>query len=277
MQDVHHLTDLYLKVSSILKGHTAPTVAQNLALKSFDIFGKLRWTKTLQNTPLASNPDKTTTADLQYSDMEHGQNVKAQMSVKDSVSGATEVLTTQGRVLSRPDLAVDSLSVPSQVNTHLIVNIFASVKELKGDLGATGNVYLLDGGNVIDVVNNVSVTPLGSVGVTFSTSFSSEGPHQLTVAVREVVPGDYDLSNNQQSFSIQVVKPTLEPVFYYDYYSHYDVDYQQVVENPYWINTYYEQYTNEYAYQTLVIPVALQSVGRVTLKLAGDGVLQDDL
>jgi len=277
LQDVQHLTDVYLQIKPILAGHGAPTVAQSIVLKSFDIFGKLRWTKTLQNVALTLNADGTTTADLKYTDMEHGQNVKAQVQVKDTVSGVTEVLNAQGRVLFRPDLAVDSLSAPAQVNLRQIVNIFASVKELKGDLGATGNVYLLDGGNMIDVVNNVSATPLGSVGVTFSTSFSSEGLHQLTVAVREVVPGDYDLSNNQQSFSIQVVKPTLEPVFYYDYYSHYDYDYQQVVENPYWINTYRDQYTNEYTYQTLVIPVALQSVGRVTLKLAADGVLQDDL
>ncbi len=277
MQDVHHLTDLYLKVSSILKGHTAPTVAQNLALKSFDIFGKLRWTKTLQNTPLASNPDKTTTADLQYSDMEHGQNVKAQMSVKDSVSGATEVLTTQGRVLSRPDLAVDSLSVPSQVNTHLIVNIFASVKELKGDLGATANVYLKDGNNVIDVVTNFSITPLASVGVTFATVFQTAGAHQLKIVVGDVTPGDYDLSNNEQSFSIEVVQPPLVPVFYCASYAHYDYDYQNVVENPFWISTYHDQYTNEYTSETLYVPASFNSpLANVRLKISADGTQRDN-
>jgi len=277
MQDVHHLTDLYLKVSSILKGHTAPTVAQNLALKSFDIFGKLRWTKTLQNTPLASNPDKTTTVDLQYSDMEHGQNVKAQMSVKDSVSGATEVLTTQGRVLFRPDLAVDSVSVPSQVNTHQIVNIFASVKELKGDLGATANVYLKDGNNVIDVVTNFSITPLASVGVMFATIFQTAGAHQLKIVVGDVTPGDYDLSNNEQGFSIEVVQPPLVPVFYCASYGYYDQDYQYVVENPFWISTYHDQYTNEYTSETLYVPASFNSpLANVMLKISADGTERDN-
>src|SRR2546430_8734973 len=94
-----------------------------------------------------------------------------QMSVKDSASTATEVLVQQGRVLFRPDLAVDGVTVPPQVNTHQIVNIFASVKELKGDLAAKANIYLKEGTTVLDVINNFSITPLGSVGIVFSTVF----------------------------------------------------------------------------------------------------------
>jgi len=278
LQDVHHLTDVYLTVSSILKGHTTPTVAQNIVLKSFDIFGKLRWTKTLQNTPLAANHDLTTTADLQYSDMEHGQNVKAQVSVKDSASTATEILVQQGRVLFRPDLAVDNVNVPAQVNTHQIVNIFASVKELKGDLGAKANVYLKEGNNVLDVINNLSMAPLGSVGIVFSTIFQTKGTHQLKIVVGDVSPGDYDLSNNEQTFNIEVVQPPLVPVFYCASYNHYEQDYQYVIENPYWISTYHDQYTNEYTSQSLYIPASFNSpLANVTLKIYGDGVLQDDL
>ncbi len=275
--DVHHLTDVYLKVIPILQGHTAPTVSQSILLKSLDIFGNLRWAKTLQNVALTPNPDQSTSVDLQYTDMEHGQNVKAHMLVMDSVSGVTEVLTQQGRVLFRPDLAVSSVTAPSQANLRQIVNIFASISELKGDLGATANVYLLDGDNVIDVMNGISLAPLGNIGIAFSTVFSTEGIHQLKVAIRDETPGDYDLSNNEKSFSIQVIKPPLEPVFYCASYSHYEQDYQSVVENPYWISTYHVQYTNEYTYQTLYIPVALQSLQKVTLKIAGDGVEQDNL
>src|SRR5207237_2807061 len=48
LQDVNHLTDTYLKVTPILQGHSAPTVSQNIVLKSYDIFGKLRCTKTVK-------------------------------------------------------------------------------------------------------------------------------------------------------------------------------------------------------------------------------------
>jgi len=276
VEDVHHLTDVYLKVTPILQGHSAPTLAQSIALKSYDIFGNLRWTKTVQNASLTPDGNGTT-AHLQYTDMEHGQNVKVQMQVKDTVSGVTEVLPAQGRVLFRPDLAVDSVTAPSEANLRQVVNIFASVKELKGDLGATANVYLKDGNNVIDIANNISLNPLGSVGVAFVARFDTEGLHQLKVVVADEVPADYDSSNNEKGFGIQVIKPVLQPVFYCASYSYSDQDYHVVQESPYWINTYNQQYTNEYLSQTLYLPTPLQTVARVTLQTSGDGIQRDNL
>jgi len=277
LQDVHQRTDIYLKINTILAGRTAPTVAQNLYLKSFDIFGKLRWTKTLQNVPLTPSPSNTSTANLQYSDMEHGQNVKTQMEVKDSTSGVTQVLRQEGRVLFRPDLAVDTVTAPSQANIRQIVNIFASVKELKGDLGATATVSLMDGNNVIDVVNGFSISALGNVGVAFSTIFQTVGTHQMKLVIGDVSPGDFDSSNNEKTFAIEVIQPSLEPVFYCASYSHSGADYNSIIETPYWISTYRSRYTNEYTSETLYIPAALSSLGRVTLKIAADGVEKNSL
>ncbi len=155
LQGVNRATDLYVNVNVIAPGFTAPTVAQNLQLKSFDIFSKLRWTKNLNDLALVVGPGNVSSATLQYSDMEHGQNAKAKMTVKDS-SGRIQVVYQEARVLFRPDLALADVAAPAQANVRQIVNISASVRELKGDLGASANVYLLDGETVIDTVNSIT-------------------------------------------------------------------------------------------------------------------------
>jgi hypothetical protein len=159
------------------------------------------------------------------------------------------------------------------------VNISASIRELRGDLGATAKAYLMDGNTVIDVVNGLSIAPLGSASVVFSAVFQVVGTHQLKVVLGDVTPGDFDPSNNEKAFAIEVIQPPLEPVFSCLSYSYDGNDYKSVVETPYWISTYHQQYTNEYTSQTLYIPVALQStmLGRVTLRIAADGVEKNTL
>ena len=276
LQDVNEVTDLYVKVNVIAAGFTAPTLAQQLQLKSFDIFSKLRWTKNLRDLGLAVGSGSST-VNLQYSDVEHGQNVKAKMTVKDS-SGRVQVLYHETRALFRPDLAVASVTAPPQANARQIVNIPVSIRELKGDLGATANVYLLDGGTLIDSANGVTVAPLGEVAVVFSARFSDAGGHALKVVIGDVVPGDYDSSNNEHSFNMDVVVPSLQPVSYCLNYSRYDNDYESIVENPFWISTYRQQNSYETMTKSLTIPVALQSpVSRVTVQISADGIERDNL
>ena len=51
-----------------------------------------------------------------------------------------------------------------------------------------------------------------------------------------------------------------------------------MVENPFWISTYHDQYTNEYTSQTLYIPAAFSSpLANVTLRLSADGIERDNL
>jgi len=276
LQDVNGVTDLYVKVNVIAAGFTAPALAQGLQLKSFDIFSKLRWTKSLHDLGLAVGPGSSA-ANLHYSDMEHGQNVKAKMTVKDS-KGQMQVLYNETRVLFRPDLAIASVTAPPQANARQIVNIPVSIRELKGDLGATANVYLLDGQTLIDTASGVTVTPLGEIAVVFSARFSDAGGHPLKVVIGDVVPGDYDSSNNEHSFNIDVVVPSLQPVSYCLNYSRYDSDYESIVENPFWISTYRQQYSSETTTKSLTIPVAVQSpIGRVAVQISVDGIERDNL
>ena len=277
LQGVNKVTDLYVDVNVIAAGFTAPTLAQNLQLKSFDIFSKLRWAKNINNLALVVGPGNVSSAILQYSDMEHGQKAKARMSVKDSL-GRMQVLYQETRVLFRPDLALTDVAAPGQANVRQIVNISASIRELIGDLGATANVYLLDGATVIDSANGVTVNALGEVTVVLAATFSQVGTHSLKLVIGDVTPGDYDNSNNEHSFNIEVVQPALQAASYcMDYYRN-EYEYEAVADNPYWISTYRQRSAYEYLTESLVIPVELQSpVGRIAMQISVDEVEHDNL
>lgn len=276
LQDVNNVTDLYVKVGVIAPGFTAPALAQHLQLKSLDIFSKLRWTKNLHELGLAVGPGSSTVS-LQYSDVEHGQNVKAKMTVRDS-NNRMQVLYNEARALFRPDLAIAGVTAPAQVNARQTVNIPVSIRELKGDLGATANVFLFDGDTLIDSANGVTVSPLGEVTVVLATRFSATGAHALKVVIGDVVPGDYDSSNNEHSFGIDVVVPSLQPVTYCLNYTRYENDYESIVENPFWISTYRQRNSYETTTKGFSIPVAVQSpISRVAVQISVDGVEHDNL
>jgi hypothetical protein len=122
----------------------------------------------------------------------------------------------------------------------------------------TVNVYLHDGDTPIDVIYGVSVPKLADLGVAFAARFTAEGVHHLKITLRDVTPGDFDNSNNEAAFDVNIVVPPLIPVYYDAYYSYYDQDYTVLEENPYWLSALSQQSTNEYLYETLYIPAALQ-------------------
>ncbi len=272
--NVNHLTDIYLEVTPILQGHPAPTLAKNIVLKSYDIFGNLKWSKTVQRVPLLPGSGNSTGAHLQYTEVEHGQNIKAQVTVVDVLSGATEVLRQEGRVLYRPDLAVATISAPSQAITRQIVNIVATISEIRGDLGATATVILKDGGNTIDEVKEVHVPRFGTVNAVFSARFATPGTHPLTVVIDSTAPGDYDFSNNERPINLEILPP--QPVEYCAQYSREEVDYQTVEENPYWIQVYHNAYTNEFAAQSLYSPYMVQfPITSISVAVYTDGAIQE--
>jgi hypothetical protein len=272
--DIQQVTDVYLTTSVLIAGHQPPLSAPLAVLTSRSIRGKLSWIKAETNVSLALNPDYTSTGDLRYSNLIHGQKLDAVLTVKDIPSGSLQVLFRTGaHVLYRPDLAIGGVVAPAQANVHQTVNITASLKELKGDLGATANVLLLDGNTQIDAIYGVSVPKLGDLGGSFAAKFTSPGVHHLKIAVRDVNPGDFDPSNNEVAFDINIVVPPLVAVYYNAYYNYYDQDYQVLEESPYWLNSSSQQYTNEYFYETLYIPASLQfPLSRVTLSVTVDGI-----
>jgi len=272
--DAHQVTDVYLTTSVLMAGHQPPLSAPLAVLTSRNICGKRSWIKVETNVTLVLNPDNTSTADLRCSNLIHGQKLDAVLTVKDIPSGSLQVLFRTGaHVLYRPDLFIGGVAAPEQANVYQVVNITASLKELNGDLGATANVFLLDGDTQIDAIYGISVPKLGDLGVAFAARFTSPGVHHLKIAVRDVNPGDFDSSNNEVALDMNIVVPPLISVYYNASYNYYDQDYQVLEENPYWLYSSSQQYTNEYFYETLYIPAALQfPLSRVTLSITIDGI-----
>ncbi len=185
LQDVNQVTDVTVTTKVILPNFSAPGLAKQLQLKSFDTSGNLRWTKNEMKVALAPG-GSSSTASFQYGDLGHNQPFQVQEQVQNAQTGNTEVLNAKGIVRLRPDVAVGDLAAPAQAHIGQIVNIPAPIKELNGDLGATTNVVLNEGATERDHANGVSVNPLGIVDVVFAVRFDQAGTYTLTVVAQDV-------------------------------------------------------------------------------------------
>jgi hypothetical protein len=117
----------------------------------------------------------------------------------------TDVVTVTTTVKLRPDLKVESLAAPLQISAGAITNISAVVGEINGDTGATADCVLYVDGARVDHALNIWVDRNGTVTCAFTYNFPALGTKQLSVKVENVVPGDYDLSNNSASMAASVL------------------------------------------------------------------------
>jgi len=62
-------------------------------------------------------------------------------------------------------------------------------------------------GNVVDQMKNVYVDAAGSVSCAFVYTFNATGNHTIQVTAANVVPGDWDTSNNSSSGTIDITNP----------------------------------------------------------------------
>ena len=134
-----------------------------------------------------------------------------QIQLQGNISGIdrnrTDVVTVVETVKTRPDLAVENLTIPSSAFVNHPVNISATIWELNQDTGATTTCVLAVDGNNVDQMNNVWVDAGGSVSCVFAYTFSTTGSHSIQVTAANVVPGDWDTSNNSSSGTINITNP----------------------------------------------------------------------
>ncbi len=120
----------------------------------------------------------------------------------------TDVITVVETVKLRPDIAVAKVTNPSSAYVNQVVNISAVVKELNGDTGANTNCVLYANGTAIDRANAIWVDAGGIVTCAFAYQFTSQGTYNLQVSAENVVPADWDTSNNSATSSIDIVAQT---------------------------------------------------------------------
>lgn len=135
------------------------------------------------------------------------QNFQVQTNISGIDASRTDVVTAEGSVQRRPDLAAIELSAPNQVVPDTRVSLSATVAELNRDVGATANCVLYVEGNEVDRADGIWVDAGSSVNCQFTAQFTGSGDQTATVRVEGVVPGDDDMANNSASATVRVARP----------------------------------------------------------------------
>jgi hypothetical protein len=145
----------------------------------------------------------------------HGQALTVNADISGIGRGRDHV-SVDDSVQYRPDLAVGHIDVPVSATMGLPTSIAATVREMMGDLGATADCLLSADGAVVDRVPGIWVDAGGVVACHFTATFTTQGQHQLHVEVANVVPGDYDLSNNGADATLTMAPQFLFSASAYD-------------------------------------------------------------
>jgi len=205
--DAQSRTDVIITVKPVSPSTPTPTAAKQILLQAYSADGvKLLWTKSYANVPLIQGAAK-----FVFTNLARFQLLKAQVVIS-LPGGKTQLITAQGRVLYRPDLAVLGPGAPLQAAVGQPVTVAATVYERRGDVGASCDVVLLDAANaVLDTAAGVVVGAGGAVTAVLTPQFASPGTYTLAVEVRNSNPTEFDAANdlNNRATVMVVVTATV--------------------------------------------------------------------
>lgn len=255
MQDSTGNTEVTLTVTPVLPSFAVPTSSKHVQLKSFDTQGELRWTKNTFDVPLAVSGGTSSTVQ-NFTDMQAHQPVNAQIQIQNKQTVNTKVLKAVTTVKLRPDVSLADVQAPAQANVGELVNIAVTVSEENGDLGATTDLVLSDGLEVLDTVSGISLSAGGSVGAVFAVPFDDLGFHDLTITAGNVVPGDFDTANNTVAFTIEIINPSTsgESVPFELYYNSQDYHHYNTWADWYGYGTSEQSGFSDQFYETMWLP-----------------------
>lgn len=143
---------------------------------------------------------------LVYGGLARHSVIQVQASVRGIDANRTDVVTVQDTVALRPDLQAE-ITAPARAVAGTVVDMRGTISEINADVGATANCVLYIDGTAAAAATAIWVASGGAVDCAFSHVFSAVGTHHLMVAAENVVPGDYDTSNNTASADIEIYQP----------------------------------------------------------------------
>lgn len=167
-------------------------------LKAFDPSGEPEFTRNFTRLDASS-------ASFPANGLLRGGRVEVQANIQDADPARTGVVTVEGPVLLRPDLAVLELRRPPRAVKNTAVPIVAVVRELNGDVGAWADCVLYVNGVETDRAYGMWVDAGGTVTCTMMHMFRQVGDARLEVRVENVAPGDYDPANNAATGTMSVI------------------------------------------------------------------------
>jgi hypothetical protein len=205
-------TALDVTTGTLDSAEVAPGNISKIQFKGFNGDGDVRWTKNYSGLTLGGTLQYT------FDDLHRGQPVQTQGNITGINGQRTDVVTVTGNVKLRPDLYLKKVDASQQATVGTMVNIASTVSEINGDVGATGNCVLLVDGVEADRANGIYVDSSSAVTCAFTHMFDTVGTHALEVRVTDVVPGDWDTSNNAATGSIDIASN--QTPFYWSAWAH---------------------------------------------------------
>lgn len=145
-----------------------------------------------------------------YSGFAHNESVRVDTNITGIDGNRTDVVTTNDTVKLRPDLKALDVNGPAKAYTNAPVTFTANVREMNGDVGAHADCVLSVDGQQVAQALGIWVDAASTVSCTFQTSFATPGTKHVSVAVSNVVPGDWDTSNNTAQTTIEIVDPIVK-------------------------------------------------------------------
>jgi hypothetical protein len=133
----------------------------------------------------------------------HGQALTIDATIS-GISKGKNRISLDDQVQYRPDLTVSHIDLPQRAGFGLPTSIAATVREMRGDLGAKADCVLSVDGQLVDRVAGIWVDAGGVVTCHFSHTFAATGQHAIRVDVGNVMPGDYDMSNNGGDATVEI-------------------------------------------------------------------------
>lgn len=111
----------------------------------------------------------------------------------------TGVISATETVKLRPDLKIESASIPPHTAVGVPFNVTALVRETNGDLGARASCVLLADGVEVDRAEGIWVDARGAVTCQMTHMFAAAGTPQISVALADARPADYDTANDRSA------------------------------------------------------------------------------
>lgn len=183
-----------------LDASAAPGSIDKVQVKSFTTAGKL-----LQTTN-AANSGPVFSSRI-FGRVRHST-IQTQANVTGIDAHRTDVVTVTSLVQFRPDLAVTNIASPTSVGVGTPVSVSATLSELNHDVGAHADCVLSVDGTEVERLKNVWVANGDEITCAFNDyTFNTVGKHTIEVRGDNVVPGDWDTSNNVLTKTIDVVQP----------------------------------------------------------------------
>lgn len=175
----------------------APGALSRIQLKRFDSSGALEGTQNFAGS--TSGRFRLVTRELA-----RGQAYQVQANVRGIDGARTDVVTADGVVRRRPNLAVQEVQAPEKVQRGATINVLALVVERNGEVGATADCVLRLDGAEADRVESVWVAAGDQVSCAFSVRLEQAGEHALEVRLEGTTPADDDDTDDAASSTVRV-------------------------------------------------------------------------